>query len=69
METKEVTTGRLTINLPGIVAEARARNRPPKYLVQSFENMPLAIAKDLLDGLLDMNPDGTVTATGKERSR
>ena len=63
MNTENATTGPMTIDVQDIVARARVLNWTPEMLRDSFNNMPIDIAADLLVGTLVMNQAGQVHPT------
>jgi len=63
MNTENATTGPMTIDVQDIVARARVLNWTPEMLRDSFNNMPIDIAADLLAGTLIINQAGQVHPT------
>lgn len=63
------TKGKMTINYEGIVAEARASNRKPEYLMATFPGMNIAVAEALLSGKAHMDKDGNVVTSPSPKSK
>ena len=63
MNTENVTTGPMTVDVQDIVARARVLNWTPEMLMGSFNEMPVDVAAELLAGTLVMNQAGQVHPT------